>query len=47
MFTPLQAAILNGMSFLKMILVFLIGAAVGYYFGTDHGWEDAVRTLGL
>jgi len=35
------------MGLLKVGIGFLLGLAVGYYFGTDHGWEDAVRTFGL
>ena len=37
----------NTMGLLKVVIGFLLGLAVGYYFGTDHGWEDAVRTFGL
>lgn len=30
---------------LVILLAFIAGAAVGYYFGYDHGFERAVRTL--
>lgn len=32
--------------FFVLVIVFLAGIAIGYYFGTDHGWESAVRALG-
>jgi hypothetical protein len=25
-------------------LVLLVGAAIGYYLGYDHGWEQAVQS---
>jgi len=35
----------NKKAMVFLALGLLLGAAVGYYFGYDHGWETAVKDI--
>ncbi len=32
-------------SLFKTFLIFIVGAGVGYYLGTDQGWENVTNFL--